>query len=140
MIEWRESDWCRYIAYHGGRHSEARDSGCNWALMRIDQPEGILEDPEASFPAFDAQAEEAFDAVDQILNSTDLSVREASVRYLEDGSVDWAVLVVEGGGAATWEYHYSPGSGDFEPYAEGGGDLRYTPINNDWYFLWIEWM
>lgn len=137
LIEWRESDWCRYIAYDGGRYSEASGSGCNSALMRIDQPEGILED-EASFPALDTQAEEGFDAVAQILNATDLSVQEASLRYLEDGSVDWAVFVVDSGGAATWQYHYCPGCGDFEPYTEG--DHRYTPINNDWYFMWVEWM
>lgn len=136
--EFRQSDWCTYIAYERGLFSQNGDgSGCNLALMRLQQPEGILDLPVATYPAFDAQTIHDFELVSLALEETGVPVREVSTRYDGEGAIRRAMFTVEGG-VDTWQYIYLPDYGDLPD--DIPNEMRYTPIDGDWYFRWIEWM
>ena len=120
----RNHDWCKYIVYSRGAFSNSTRSTCNLFSVKP-QP-------------FDQQAQTDFDRVAAALESTKIDIL-----YITDIQDDAShtLITAEFHQNSFWDYRsfvYAPAYTSLPQ--DIPGEQIHTRINEDWYYVWMEWM
>jgi hypothetical protein len=125
LADYRNQDWCRSIAYSGGRFSNTQESTCN-----------LFDGATAEFTI---QADADFARVADALDRSGVWVYWVSIQYDEHGRIVYAEfdLVPPPWIFVYWSYVFDPGA----PLPEDtANDQWFTRIDSDWYFRLMDWM
>jgi hypothetical protein len=120
---YRNQDWCQNIWYKRGVFSDYSGEAdtCNLFL-------GIPS-------RFDGQAQADFAAVAEAIRATHVKLHYISdLDYALDHKLTYAEFHLATGSDA---YIYSPGYTDLPK--DLPGEIEYSRINADWYYMWMDW-
>jgi hypothetical protein len=122
VTAYRNQDWCRNMAYRRGKFSSNNDRACNLF--------------EGTAQAFDRQAQQDFDTVSRAIAATGVRLDLISdIKYGRNGKLKRAEFHLAKAGRHS--YIYSPGYGKPPPNVRF--ERTYTPLNEDWYYIWEDW-
>ncbi len=119
---YRDQSWCKNVVYARGQFSNnLEQTTCN---LFAGQP-----------VPFDTQAQADFDAISTQLSGTGLLyITEAE--YDEAGRLSYAQFHLDGRPIRS-SYIYAPGYGVLPESLPN--EMEYSPINEDWYYQWMDW-
>ena len=124
--EFRNQDWCRNLAYSGGRFSNTLQTTCNLF--------------DGSPVDFTSKANADFARIADALNSSGVWIHLVwQVQYDAAGRATYAEFDLNPApwDSHRWSYVYDPGG----PLpADMVNEESYTRIDSDWYFHWEDWM
>lgn len=120
MTEYRNQDWCRNIGYHRGNFTSNFETP-TCSLFMEDRA------------AFDDQAHADFERAAQAMRATGVTV----IRM--DAASTWVHFDIEPRalGFQYWGYVYEPG---YDLPGDLVGEQEHVRIDDDWYFVWTDWM
>jgi hypothetical protein len=124
LTSYRNQDWCRNIAYSGGRFSDnLEDETCRLF--------GLPRRP------FTPEAQDALRRVESALAETSVDVYSVSVWKPDDAAPNGRTeFDVVGGVFDRWRYVHAPG---YRGLTNWPNEWVETAIDDDWYFVWEDW-
>jgi hypothetical protein len=118
---YRNQDWCQNISYKGGNFSSNLEaSTCN-----------LFEDKPVSM---NDRAKQDFQAVSNAMATTGVSIHYLSAKY--DSSDRLIEAEFNLSTICRCSYVYQP---QYTLPNNMGGEMEFTAINPDWYFVWEDW-
>jgi hypothetical protein len=119
---YRNQDWCKNIAYQRGLFSSnIETSACN------------LFDGKSI--AMDDRAKQDFQTISNAMATTGVNIHFLSAKYDRSNRLIGATFNLST--PCRCSYIYEPGYTQLPENFKG--ELEYTAINSDWYFLWEDW-
>jgi hypothetical protein len=122
---YRNQDWCKNIVYQRGKFSNHLEESSTCNLFQ------------GTPLPFDAQAQNDFDRVAQAVAATGVHLSLIDdLAYSPAGTLVRANFHLVAS-FARFSYVYSPGYGTLPP--DDPREREHTRINDDWYFVWVDW-
>ena len=118
----RDNDWCQAFEYTKGSYANEFDDNCTYL---------VNSDPRS----FDSEAEQSFLEVSEVLQSTGIGIDIVKAKYNETGELIYGEFDF-GSGFSGRYYVYSP---DYTLPPDMPNEIVHTPINSDWYHVWMDW-
>jgi hypothetical protein len=119
---YRNQDWCKNVAYQRGKFSgNLKSTTCN-LFDGTPQP-------------MDSQATQDFQAIARSMATTGVSIHFLSAQYDSSNHLTGAEFHLAT--LCRCSYVYSP---QYNHLPENmTGEMEFTAINSDWYFVWADW-
>ncbi|MCB0205898.1 MAG: hypothetical protein KDI55_18130 [Anaerolineae bacterium] len=118
----RNNDWCKAFEYTKGSYTNEFDDNCIYLLNAKPRP-------------FDPAATQSFLEVSEVLQATDIGITIIKAKYNSSGELIFGEFDF-GSGFSRRYYVYSPG---YTLPTDIPDELVHTPINLDWYHIWMDW-
>jgi hypothetical protein len=119
--DYRNQDWCKNIDYQrGGFSSNLTATTCNL----FDSKPSVMDD----------RSQQDFQTIANAMATTGVGINYLSAKYNSSDRLVGATFNLST--VCRCSYVYQPG---YRLPANMKGEMEYTAINSDWYFVWEDW-